>query len=248
MKKLVALLIITVSLLEAFSFNSFSSSEKESFLEKLKNSNSSLYKSQNYKFKKGWNIVTTPKAGVDVPKTFDISTIKLVVAYDYETKLWAKYSPLKSKSENGILFLKYLEPNVTFFVLAKRATTIEIKSKEMSQSCKQLMHKKEYNFLLSGVYSKENSKTKSMEIQTRYLTHYERGFYDDTRVVLIYPNIDTNKKPIYKYGPASPRISLKFAKEYEGKKFYVYDYKFEKCYQGYFPSEVIPPYPILEEI
>ena len=102
--------------------------------------------------------------------------------------------------------------------------------------------------MISGVGENKLSKNQSLSIKTRYLTHHEKGIYNDTRVMLIYPNINTKGKATYRYGPASPKIAMKYAKEYEEKEFYIYDYKMRKCFKGYFPSMRIPPYPTLKEI
>lgn len=247
MKKLLILSLLSLTLLGASSLSSLSHHEKEKFLKEMKGT-SSLYNSTTYKLKKGWNKLTTPISGVDVPNTFDTSKIKLVLAYDFSSKLWATYLPEKVDKDPKILFLKYLEPNVTYFVLANSDISVDIKSTIVNEACKKIMNDKDYDFMVDGVLEQKLSKDKSISIKTRYLTHYEKGIYNDTRVMFIYPNIDTKSKATYRYGPASPKVAIKYAKEYEEKKFYIYDFKVKKCYLGLFPSMKIPPYPRLEEL
>ena len=250
MKKLLTLSLFTLTLLGASSIDSFSLNEKKSLLKELNSSFSSLYNSKTYQLKKGWNALSTPISGVDVKKTFDVSTIELVVVYDSKSKSLATYPSLSLEREKEILFLKYLEPHVTFFVLAKSDTTVEIISTNINEFCKKIIDNSAYKHIISTITDKEASisEDKSISIKTRYLTHNELGIYDDTRVMLIYPKIETKTKAIYKYGPASPRIQIKYAKEYEEKNFFIYDYKKQTCNKGIFPSARIPPYPVLKEI
>jgi len=234
--------------------SSFSLEQKEIFLKELENS-SSLHKTKTYMLKKGWNTLTTPKSGVVVPLTFNISKVELVVAYDKKSKLWATFSNYANfiapdmKNEK-ILFLKYLEPNTTFFVLAKSNISIIIKSIKISKSCKNIMLKDKYDYMINSILddSFTISKDKSIGIKTGYYTEHEKGVYNETRVMLIYPKINTNTKAVYKYGTAFPKVTLKYVKEYEEKEFYIYDYKVQKCYMGLFPSKRIPPFPRLKEI
>ena len=120
----------------------------------------------------------------------------------------------------------------------------------MSESCMKKAVSPEFAVLtdsgMDEIYT--DNKNKTMSVKSRYKTHYKIGIYDDTRVSLIYPKINTNLKNEFKYGPAKPKIQLLYAKEYEGKKFYIYDYKEKKCFQGLFPSMKIPPFATLKEI
>ena len=101
--------------------NSFSKAERELLLEEYKRSSSSLHTSKSYSLKKGWNILTTPKDGVDISKTFsDPSIVEYVVTYDEVSTLWAMKTQNKTFLKETILSLEYLEPNITFFVLAKK--------------------------------------------------------------------------------------------------------------------------------
>jgi len=252
MKKLV---LFFLSTLVAFASSlqelpeTFSQTVKEKLLKEFERS-SKLHSSKNYNLHKGWNRLITPKNGVNVPKTFnDTSKIKYVVTY-YETgKLWAIYAP--SESFNNMLFLKYLEPHITFFVLAKKATEVNIESNHINSSCEIFINdKKNYGSVtdsgISRTYSVSSDKI--MALQSRYYSHHDRGIYNDTRVTLIYPKYKSDKKRTFKYGPAIPKIAIRFPKAYEGKSFYVYDYKLQKCYQGLFPSLKIPPFPVMKEI
>ncbi|MCW8837581.1 MAG: hypothetical protein OQK11_02650 [Thiovulaceae bacterium] len=229
--------------------NNFSKIEKLSLLEELNTSSSSLYKSKTYNLSKGWNILTTPKDGVDVVKTFqNTSEISYIVTYDYVSKIWAAYSP--NKSFTDMLFLKYLEPNVTFFVLANKDVALEIKSNTANDTCKKFMEDKNYEFLVDSGISKdyETSNDKKISLQSRYFSHHEKGIYNDTRILLVYPKIVSNQKQTLKYGPGNPKIAIKFTKAFEGKNFYVYDFKQTKCFEGLFPSRKIPPFATLKEV
>jgi len=256
MRRFLILLLLASMLLEA---SSLSLERKEIFLKELKKS-PSLHTTKTYNLTKGWNTLTTPKDGVVVPQTFDSSKIQLVVAYDKESKLWATFSSYENfiapsmKSEK-ILFLKYLEPNTTFFVLANRDISVKINSIVINQSCKDIISNDSYADIINSVLDDDVtwSKDKTISIKTGYLTHHERGIYNETRVVLIYPKLETKtihkpKETSYLYGPAFPKVRLKYTKEYEEKKFYIFDYKVQKCYMGIFPSKRIPPFPILREI
>ena len=249
MKRLFILSLLSMTLLGA---SPLSLTEKENFLKELKGSSSKfIHKSTKYSIQKGWNTLQTPLEGIDVSKTFfDSSKVELVVAYDKKSKLWATSSYADQEDDKKILLLRYLEPHVRFFVLAKTDTSIEIKSIKINNSCKKMMQDEEYNFMINSALDENPtaSKDKTLSIKTRYFTHHEKGIHNETRVMLIYPKVDSKGKASFRYGPASPRVALRFAKEYEGKKFYIYDYKLQKCHEGLFPSPKIPPFPRLIEI
>ncbi|MDF1883166.1 hypothetical protein JHD49_04370 [Sulfurimonas sp. SAG-AH-194-C21] len=209
-----------------------------------------LHKTSVYKLTQGWNKFTSPKDGINIIKTFhDTSKIKYVVTY-YETgKLWAIYAPKETFS--NMLFLKYLEPNSTFFVLAKQDSEIKIKHNTLNSTCQKFVdNKTEYSSVLDSGISRDYtvSKDGKMSLQSRYFSHHDRGIYNDTRTVLIYPKYKTTTKNSLKYGPANPKVAIIFPKVYEAKKFYIYDFKQEKCFGGIFPSIKNPPFPILKEM
>lgn len=212
-----------------------------------------LNPSNKYIIKKGWNKFFTPKDGIDVIKTFqNISTIKFVLTYDRVSKLWAGFTLEQSMLVDikKMLLLKYLEPNVTFFILSDRDVMLETKHSSINSICKKIMHDKKYNFIIdSGIDDKPTyAKDDSIAVMPRYRSHFTRGVYDDTRIVLIYPKIKTDKNASKKYGPAEPFILLKYAKEYENTKFYIYDYLQNRCSSGIFPSRKMPPSPFLKEL
>jgi len=230
--------------------HSFSETEKDLLLKEFTNS-TKLYSSKNYTFTKGWNKATTPKDGIDLAKTFKNNTkVKFVITYESVGDYWAMYSPKNSYPKGKGLFLKYLEPYTTFFVLANEALSVEVKNKSINDSCKKLMKDTNFDFFIdSGKNQKPTmSRDNSISLASRYHSHHEKGIYDDTRVIVIYPKIPTKTKVTYRYGQASPKIQLQFAKEYENQKFYTYDFKKEKCQRGIFPSKKVPPFPILQEV
>jgi len=227
--------------------HTFSQDEKVALLKEFSNP-LKLHIGSSYQLKEGWNKLLTPQDGVNVVKTFhDTSKIKYVVTYYKTGKLWAIYA--QNESFNDMLFLKYLEPNVTFFVLAKKDSFVEIESNHLNSPCQALVDDvQHYGFLTDSGISREYtlSDDKKISLQSRYYSHHDRGIYNDTRVTLIYPKLKSDRKRGFKYGPAIPKIAVKFTKAYEGKQFYVYDYKDKKCYKGVFPSLKIPPFPVLE--
>jgi len=229
--------------------SSFDDNLRATFLKTLQNSKNEIYSFNNYSLKYGWNTLTTPKDGVDVEKTFNNSAIEYVVVYDNVSKKWAVYSP-KNKVDKEFLKLIYLEPNITFFVLTNKNVKIEIKSTVVDGKCRDILDKNSYISLLdSGInQDKTISKDGSISIRSRYFSNHEKGIYNDTRVLLIYPKlVDIKTKRKFRYGPAIPKIALEFAKEYENRMFYVYNFRQKQCYRARFPSIKIPPFPVLEK-
>ncbi len=229
--------------------HSFTPLEQKSLYKEL-SSSPSLYTLKTYNLKKGWNRLITPKDGVDVQETFkDISKITYVTTYDTKSKSWAIMS--NKEATLNMLFLKYLEPNITFFVLAKKDAIIEIKSNTLNSTCKAFVDdESKYAYVMdSGIFKESTvSDDGNIALQSRYYSHHIRGIYDDTRVMLIYPKYKSDTKRGFKYGPANPKVAIKYPKVYEGKKFYLYDFKQEKCFMGIFPSMKIPPFAVLKEI
>lgn len=233
---------------------SFSKDVQKQLLQKLSSEHfSSLHNKNTYTLSKGWNRLTTPKEGVDVIETFkNIPSVKLVILHDNVSNYWAGFTLDQDvlKDIKEMLLLKYLEPNVTFFVLSDRAMMLEIQSAQMNQTCQKILHDNQYEILHDSGLSKNKaqSKDKSISINSRYHSHEYRGIYNDTRVTMMYKKIAKTSKKILKYGPAEPMVMLNFAQEYANKKFFVYDYLEKKCYQGVFPSQKMPPLPVLKEL
>ncbi len=213
-------------------------------------SNITLHTTNTYILSKGWNLLTTPNDGVNISKTFNNnSKIELLLTYDDTSKLWASSKELNTSSEQ-ILFLNYLEANTAFFVLAKEDITLSIVSNTINATCKAFANSDKYDILInSGKHKKESISTNSsISLKSRYLSHHTFGIYDDTRIALIYPKIKASTLRAFKYGPAQPKATVLFSKEYENRKFYMYNYKEEKCYMGIFPSKKIPPFPVLKAL
>ncbi len=233
---------------------SFSKSVQTQLLSKLKSvHSSSIYKKDTYTIKKGWNRFTAPKDGVDVIETFqNIPEVKFIVTYDFKTKYWAGFTLEQSilKDIKEMLLLKYLESGTTFFVLSDKDILLNIKSSSVDKICKKFIDSGSYNTLLDSGLTKSDTrdKNKDMGINSRYSSHEYRGYYDDTRVLLIYPKVTKKLKQTDKYGPAEPMVMLKYSKEYENKIFYIYDFLERKCYEGRFPSKRMPPLPVLRVI
>ena len=203
-----------------------------------------LFEGSAYNLKKGWNKLTTNSEGVDVETTF--SKDEEVVVYEPVTKAWASSQPT-----NKQLYLKYIEPHMTFYVYASKAKEVKIVSSHIDAVCQKLLEDKGIKIVEDSALTKEAtlSKDKTMSLFSRYFSHYDRGVYNDTRIVLLYKELATKeKKATYRYGPAEPKSMIKFAKEYEGEKFYMYDFYEKACYQGLFPSMKIPPFAVLRKI
>jgi hypothetical protein len=221
-----------------------------------RNSFSKMYHDKNfYNLKIGWNKFSTPKDGIDVIKTFTNNEIKFVLTYDVSSKAWAGYSPNKEIQKEirstRILSLQYIEPNVIFYVYSQKIQTIGTVSTSLSQSCLDKIDNTKISTLLDSGINKDNIKnsTKSIYLQSKYMSHYKSGIYNDSRVLLIYPKLDkVTSKNLLRYGPANPRVMLHYAKEYEGKEFYIFDYLKKQCYRGLFPSMKIPPFSNLSKI
>lgn len=214
-----------------------------------------LYSQNFYKLHAGWNYLHSHTNGVDVIKTFrGLKDIEFVYVYERFSKVWAGFSPVKEIQEKifhtRILFLKKIEPNVGFYVYAKKPLKVKIVSPLMSKRCQKILQSNDYSDITdSGIDAgMVYNKTKNIGIQSRYLSHYRRGIYDDTRITLIYPKLTSAKSAEHKYGPAVPKSMIEYAKVYEGQKFYMYDYRVQKCYMGLFPSRKIPPFASLKEI
>jgi len=216
-----------------------------------------IYEGSSYKITEGWNTLFAPKDGVDVVETFkNRENIELLFVYDKLTNVWAGYSNDKSikkeLSSKRILSLKYIESGVKFFTFSRKNVDVEIKSLNVNKTCLKLMKTPSNSSLLDSGLSKEEkfSKEDAISINSKYLAHYKRGIYNDTRVILIYPKIEkfSQKEELLTYGPASPRVTLKYAKEYEDKVFYIYDYLNHSCYKGLFPSRKTPPFSSLVKL
>lgn len=229
--------------------SSFSLAQREELLQEFHKKHH--FVSSSYILERGWNLLSAPDDGIDVAKTFsDASVVSIVATYEPSNKKWAVHSFEGLEKRRDLLKLLYIEPNVKFFVLAKREQKVTIISHTVMQKCKDLLLDDAYLFLRNSFLDKNAtlSKDRTIALRSRYLTNQERGIYNDTRVMLIYPKIAVHSKRSYKYGPAQPKIALEFAKEYENRSFYIYDYKYQKCYKGTFPSIKVPPFPFLQKI
>ena len=133
----------------------------------------------------------------------------------------------------------------------KEPIKVDVKSTMVSKACQTKMDDESYETLLDSGIKREKSFSHdgSVALESKYLSHYKRGVYNDTRAILIYPKLkELSKKKLYKYGPAQPRTHVYYDKAYEGKLFYVYDYLDKSCYEGIFPSMKIPPFSSLKKL
>ena len=208
----------------------------------------------SYKIKRGWNKLKSHEDGVNIAKTFKNNAILFVYVYDLTTKAWALYSPrseIRSLArEHRLLELQSIEPNLKFYVYANKSLNVKIAPNKMNETCLALSKKEGYLTLVdSGLNSNvQKDETHKISLASRYAAHYRRGVYNGTRVALIYPKIDVESNNVFRYGPAIPKAQLSYPKEYEEKIFYMFDYKFNKCYEGVFPSMKVPPFGMLKEL
>lgn len=214
-----------------------------------------VYSSKFYELKKGWNYLYSYEDGINVTETFsEDEVVEFVYVYDRLSSAWAGYSPnkkiQKSMQNTRILLLKTIEPGIGFYVYATKDSRVKITSNSINSTCQKLVEDKKFAYIVaSGLESTAvYNKQKSLGLKSRYVAHYIRGIYNDTRVLLIYPKFTTVSKTTNRYGPAEPKSFIEFAKEYEDKKFYMYDYKFQKCYEGVFSSRKTPPSATLKEL
>lgn len=213
------------------------------------------YDRSSYSLKRGWNYLASHKDGVNVVETFKSAIgVEFVYVYDKPTEAWAGYSPQKYNLDmmldTRILSLKKIEPSKGFFVYSKSSIKVNIVTVPQTGICKTLMSDENYAFLTdSGIDAgtQYNAK-KSIGVKSRYLSHYKRGIYDESRITLIYPKLKKVTKIEFKYGPAVPKSMIEYAKEYEDLNFYMFDHKKEKCYRGTFPSMKNPPFASLKEM
>ncbi len=217
--------------------------------------NVSEYSKNYYEVKKGWNFLSSHINGISIEETFSgHKDVEFVYTYEPISKVWAGYSPLKELQNliytTKILDLKNIEPRRGFYVYARKDLKIDIKSLEINDVCKNIMVNEKYAILINSGISNTYTynKEKTIGLKSRYTSHYKRGVYDESRVALIYPKLETQTKRSYKYGPADPKTQLEFTKEYEGMSFYMYSYYDKKCYKGVFPSIKIPPMASLKEL
>jgi hypothetical protein len=233
--------------------NSFSPKIQTLLLDSLQKGDSKTHLKKNniYSIKKGWNSFTTSKSGIDVIKTFEnLPAVKFVVTYDFQSNYWAGFTLNQSilKDIKEMLLLRSLEPNTHFFILSDKEFTLTIESNIPRGECAALQENPHFlavqNSALASTPTEDNKR--NISITSRYHSHTYRGYYDDTRVLLFYPKIKTTSKKILHYGPAEPFVHLEYAKEYEDKTFYIYDYLLKKCYRGTFPSKKMPPFPTLQ--
>lgn len=215
-----------------------------------------LKKNNIYKIDKGWNYFATPKDGIDIVKSFQNSKdIKFIYVYDKPSKAWAGYSPQemleKKIASTRILHLKYIEPNVGFYIYAQKDLIVKVTGTTINKFCQDKIDDG-YKLLIAtgrdkkAIYNKE----RTLSVQSRYASHYRRGVYNDSRVAIIFDDVVKNKstKKLSSYGPASPAVMINYDVKYEDRWFFVFDYFKKECYRGMFPSKKVPPFSSLHKL
>lgn len=212
------------------------------------------YEKNYYQLKKGWNYIASPKDGIDIVKSFEsLENIEFVYVYDKPSQAWAGYSPkisLQKKMANTrILSLKFIEPGLGFYVYALEDTKVNIYTTQINQQCQKAIDQG-FEVIIATGRDKEMvfDKNKTIGIESRYKPHYRQGVYNDSRVAMIYKDMKSSSKKLLHYGIVQPSILLSYSKEREDSYFFVYDYLFQECYLGAFPSQKIPPFSSLKKI
>jgi len=213
------------------------------------------YTQNSYTLERGWNFVHAPKSGVDVAKTFGNPSVLFVYIYDKATPAWAGYSPRKNYREmmqkTRILDLQAIEPRLGFYVYASKKITLPIVATHVRSECKKLLEDATYGILVDSGTNTDVQEDKHVGITftSLYRSHFRRGIYADTRVILFYPKLEVPKQARrLRYGAVEPRAIVEYPKEFEEQKFYVFDYFTKECYEGIFPSKKTPPFPILKKL
>ncbi|MBN2895172.1 MAG: hypothetical protein JXK05_04675 [Campylobacterales bacterium] len=205
------------------------------------------------KLQAGWNHIAAPREGIDVLATFEAQAqIRFVFVYDPQSGIWAGYSPkrdiLEAINQTRILLLRAIEPEVGLFIYAEKAMEHKSVPLHVSEQCLEFARQSDYATLTdSGMDADATENPKdAIALQSRYLSHYRRGIYSDSRQMLIYPKIKTDAAATLKYAPADPATHIRYAPQYAEKSFYIYDFMQRRCYIGVFPSKKVPPFGTLK--
>lgn len=215
-----------------------------------------LHSKQTLTLQKGWNHLLSPKDGIDIEKSFAPygSSIDFVYSYDPLTQAWAAYSADEKIQEQirstRILWLKSIEPHKELYIYARKTVALSLEPIAIGSQCMEMMQKDSYHFITSSGLDKDpiSNPHSTLFLKSRYIGHYKRGIYDDTRITLIYPKKEIKGEAKLNYGPAEPKAAIKYAKEYEDETFYMFDYKNKGCYEGVFPSMKKPPIAALKKL
>lgn len=195
--------------------------------------------------KKGENIFIENNSTINIPATFKNYSGIQVIVNDPISKKEATFPFKKNK-----LRLNSIETGVKYKITSNKDQTINIIYRTINNQCKNLLNSNKFNYLENSGLERQKitNNLDHISLSSRYYSNELKNRYDATNVILIYPKIKNTSKIRFSYGPAKPKINIKYAKEYEGEKFYVYDFFYEKCFQGYFPSPKILPYTELREL
>jgi len=238
-------------------FNGFCESFTQTYTHKLFHGDipQTFLKPQHgcYYLHKGWNKILVPNTGVDVLTTLqNHQEILRVALYDKELHQWAllQQNNTSLSQTNKPLLLVSAEPKQTLFIQARCDTTLSLATISISKSCQKYLHNPHFNALVASSKDTQRvfSTNKTISIAPRYASNFHRGYYKDSRVLLIYPKIDKYTHTLQSYGPAEPYINIKYDTSYEQKEFFIFDYMDKRCYRGIFPSFKTPPYPVLQEL
>jgi len=231
-----------------FSLYLQSSTNIVEYIEKNKNSLSVInLRNKTINLKKGLNSINNKFTTIDVVKSFKNEKDIQAIVYDDISKKYAIYPFINDKQ---YLKLKAIEKGVKFYIYITKDMKISFRRPSISKVCQKKFLDKKYSFIYDSGIDKVATinKNKSIGINSRYYSNHFRETYDDTTVFLIYPKINKTSKMKYKYGSAIPTMQVFYSKEYENKKFYMYDFLRDSCYEGIFPSMNFPPLKELRKI
>jgi len=199
--------------------------------------------SSQYHLKKGWNTLRVPADGIDIIATFLHADIEALYHYDAERNLLALYrADAIAASVPGHLLPETLEPGEEFSLFAATAATIDIMPSGLTGTCLAYANSPDYLHIEASGEKEPLNASKGIKLTSRYLPYQKKGFYRDSRVTLIYPNLPDSGAATLRYGPANPRILIEYAKAYENRMFYLYDHFQKRCFTGIFPSQKVPPF------
>jgi hypothetical protein len=203
--------------------------------------------------KKGKNTFIVHRYGIDTKTIFKNDAVQKVWLND---PLSRKTAVFPKENNASLLELKFIEQNTMFFVLAYKDARIRLQHQSIEHPfCLQKSRLKDYETVIDSANNTNKktsfSKTHDLSLTSRYISNYKKNTYDDTKIAVIYKkkSFKAHSPSTYMtYGPAVPAVFLQYRKEYQSEPFFIYSFRNKKCYQGFFPSLKIPPFPTLHEI
>jgi len=205
-------------------------------------------KGQELHLHKGLNTLSLhTRDAVDVVATFQPFKKKIQLKmYDTLTQTWGYYPPLTPHKGATLAFIP---PKREFFIFTPKPLRVTLHFHTMKEGKCTTLQSSMQTLLDQGDDTNYTFSPKhDIAVASGYLTHHQHQKFSDNRVMLFYTQLQGEKHASYRYGSAIPKVAFKFAKQYEGKIFYLYSYYDDTCYKGVFPSQKIPPFPFLKKM